>query len=95
MMIMYSCLLFNVNLLTIYLQQDPSLQQLASFLQHVISLLSLDMSFLQATPSVQQLAPGLQQLAVSAVVVLATLSYWQHSSNLLYASALATLCSVS
>ena len=83
MMIMYSCLLLNVNLLTIYLQQDPSLQQLASFLQHVISLLSLDMSFLQATPSVQQLAPGLQQLSVCVKAVLPALSYWQHSSNLL------------
>jgi len=65
------------------LQQDPSLQQLASFLQQVMSLLSLDISFLQTSPSAQQLAPGLQQLSVCATAFLPALSYWQHSSNLL------------
>ena len=80
---MYTCLLFNVSLCIIYLQQAPSLQHAASFLQHAISLPSLDIPFLQTIPSAQQLAPGLQQLAFSATAVLLILSYWQHSSNLL------------
>jgi hypothetical protein len=61
--------------LSSYLQQAPSLQHLASFLQHPISLPSFDIPFLQATPSVQQLAPGLQQLALSATSAFTALSY--------------------